>query len=544
MMRRIRKSELLESEVLESATIYNFYGLRNVITTIVWIIMIVSGLCCLFIVIPQYDTIWNDIRVGFSFPIFFSLILINVGWEKSSKIHQLIVAFHLLVTCIGGFFSPWTPVGSIIFLLGLATLGIVLQTFTSIPPLKVEVWPSIVYSKSDLELFNKSSNVKPSIFNRTSQMGTRCRHSCTCRCWGKYLSFPYMFFIGWQLFNLPMYAGLMKLPATNATNTTTLMSAEGEGGSTFGMELAPMATYMWGQRSLKIFVDPYLFLGPHSIMGTSLLSIWVSILRGWTTKETGGKYFFTILIPFCLHIIPVCKGIPNRTRNGAPINELSIALCLLGSVIGLIVSHNEKFPDVLKVSSSRGRTLINVAYGLCLIPLIGAPFASYFYVFQFIVLRARTGVWVGPKSTVGTPGNIGVDLPSPWSGRGPYAIGAPAGVAFVICFTMLVGMLTLIWWARKRGDLNFKQKYGDDDDDDDDEEKNEKNKEEKSEVRSEEAGGATGVETTTVVDNSKKKARRLSSREVIEEYCAMHSNPMGQSPGAFDSTQLSEIELR
>ena len=84
---------------------------------------------------------------------------------------------------------------------------------------------------------------------------------CSCRCYGRFASYLYIFFVGWQFMNLPMYAGLMVLPATNVTNATT-------DGNSFGMELAPMANFLWGQRGLKIFVDPYLFLGPHSIMGT------------------------------------------------------------------------------------------------------------------------------------------------------------------------------------------------------------------------------------------------------------------------------------
>ena len=48
-------------------------------------------------------------------------------------------------------------------------------------------------------------------------------------------------------------------------------------------------------------------------------------------------------------------------------------MCLIGAVIGLFVSHNSKLPTSMHVTTVRGRQIINFAYGICLIPLIGAP---------------------------------------------------------------------------------------------------------------------------------------------------------------------------
>ena len=187
-----------------------------------------------------------------------------------------------------------------------------------------------------------------------------------------------------------------------------------------------------------------------SCTGTALLSIWIAVCRGWMTKEIAGKYFFPILFPFCFHILPVSKGIPNRTRNGLPINEISCVMCLMGAVLGLYVSHNSKLPQTLQVSTVRGRHVINVAYGMCLVPLIGAPAASLFYTVTFVRARASLGYWLGPEG----------ELPSSWSGKGPYAIGAPPAVAFILCVAMLVGFFSLLYWSWARGDWNMDFDYG------------------------------------------------------------------------------------
>ena len=102
------------------------------------------------------------------------------------------------------------------------------------------------------------------------------------------------------------------------------------------------------------------------------------------------------------------------------------------------------------MSAVRGRHLINVAYGLCLVPLIGAPAASLFYTVTFVRARASLGYWVGPEG----------DMPSYWSGKGPYAIGAPPAVAFILCLAMLAGFLSLLYWSWARGDWNMDFDYG------------------------------------------------------------------------------------
>ena len=63
----------------------------------------------------------------------------------------------------------------------------------------------------------------------------------------------------------------------------------------------------------------------------------------------------------------------------------------------------------MHVTTVRGRQIINFAYGICLIPLIGAPAASMFYTVTFVRARASLGYWIGPEG----------ELPSIWSGDGP-----------------------------------------------------------------------------------------------------------------------------
>ena len=420
-----RTNQIISSTATATNQLNNLFGWRCFITKIIWCLMIFSGLACLWLVIPD-QSLWTILIIwGMSLPLFLIATLTNVRWEHSTMKQKSYLIFHLLMIFIGGSLSTtFVLPASTIFLLFASTIGYVVSMTTSMPALQIEIWPTT----ADDAVTSPGSSTKLSC--------------CNCRCCGRSLSCVYIFFVCWQLMNLPMYAGLMVLPATSVTNATL-------GGNTFGMELAPMANYLWGQRGLKIFVDPYLFLGPHSIMGTALLSIWIAVLRGWMSKETAGKYFFPILFPFCFHILPVSKGIPNRTRNGLPINELSCVMCLIGAVIGLFVSHNSKLPTSMHVTTVRGRQIINFAYGICLIPLIGAPAASMFYTVTFVRARASLGYWIGPEG----------ELPSIWSGDGPYALGTSPVVAFIICFFMLVGFVSLLYWSWKRGDWNMNRNY-------------------------------------------------------------------------------------
>jgi len=234
----------------------NLFGWRPFITSICYYHMIFSGMGCLWLVIPDKN-MWAILFAwGISVPLFLMATLTNVRWETSTRNQTRYLMFHLVVLSIGGSLSTtFVLPASIVFLLGASTIGYVVSWTTSMPPIQIEIWPAIVTAAVTDK---KDPAVKQSC--------------CSCRCYGRVVSYVYMFFVGWQFMNLPMYAGLMVLPATNVTNATS-------NGNSFGMELAPMANFLWGQRGLKIFVDPYLFLGPHSIMGTCfMIFCWMCIL--------------------------------------------------------------------------------------------------------------------------------------------------------------------------------------------------------------------------------------------------------------------------
>jgi len=79
-----------------------------------------------------------------------------------------------------------------------------------------------------------------------------------------------------------------------------------------------------GARSLQSFAAPELFLGPHTSMGCLLLCMFgVGLMKSlfggphrhpWSLPSTFqlSYPFFTLFFLFCLHIVPVTEGVPNK----------------------------------------------------------------------------------------------------------------------------------------------------------------------------------------------------------------------------------------
>ena len=116
----------------------------------------------------------------------------------------------------------------------------------------------------------------------------------------------------YNLSKIPWYLGCLKTPS-------------------YGFE-ASVPFSPLGFRARKLISHPSLFLAPHALMGSCLLSLFgLYMLYGYS--KTLGKTFFGLAVVFVVHAYPERAGVPNR-YSGKPINQVASATVLIGCVLG------------------------------------------------------------------------------------------------------------------------------------------------------------------------------------------------------------------
>ena len=111
---------------------------------------------------------------------------------------------------------------------------------------------------------------------------------------------------------IPWYLGCVKTPS-------------------YGLE-ASIPFSLIGFRNRKLISHPTLFLAPHALMGSCLLSLFgIYMLKGYS--EWIGTAFFGLALVFVIHAFPERQGVPNR-YSGKPINQIASGTVLLGCVVG------------------------------------------------------------------------------------------------------------------------------------------------------------------------------------------------------------------
>jgi hypothetical protein len=166
--------------------------------------------------------------------------------------------------------------------------------------------------------------------------------------------------IWWIITNIakvPFYL-LEHQPATNVSYPS--------GDPPFGMESTIVLRWA-GYRSKKIAADPLLFLAPHTVMGCTMLGMWVLVLAGNVDLKRLSPALFAVAAVFAAHIIPVRNGVPNRELD-LPINELLCAIiftaCAVGSYALYYFRHNSSFSRKMLKGSWAG-----IVFSLALAPL-------------------------------------------------------------------------------------------------------------------------------------------------------------------------------
>ena len=166
--------------------------------------------------------------------------------------------------------------------------------------------------------------------------------------------------IWWIITNIakvPFYL-LEHQPATNVSYPS--------GDPPFGMESTIVLRWA-GYRSKKIAADPLLFLAPHTVMGCTMLGMWVLVLAGKVDLKRLSPALFAVAAVFAAHIIPVRNGVPNRELD-LPINELLCAIiftaCAVGSYALYYFRHNSSFSRKMLKGSWAG-----IVFSLALAPL-------------------------------------------------------------------------------------------------------------------------------------------------------------------------------
>lgn len=116
----------------------------------------------------------------------------------------------------------------------------------------------------------------------------------------------------YNLSKIPWYLGCLKTPS-------------------YGFE-ASVPFSLMGFRARKLISHPTLFLAPHALMGSCLLSLFgMFMLNGYS--ETIGTAFFGLAVAFVIHAYPERAGVPNR-YSGKPINQVASTTVLIGCVLG------------------------------------------------------------------------------------------------------------------------------------------------------------------------------------------------------------------
>jgi len=172
-----------------------------------------------------------------------------------------------------------------------------------------------------------------------------------------------------------------------ATNTTA-------GTPTYGMETSPNLYVLMGYRGAKLYSDPVLFLGPHTLLGCTILSVWVSILVGMWTQKEATKTMILLSVLLAAHVFPVADGIP-----GLSINWMACSATIIGAFLAAIAIWKD---DEL---------LLDWGWGIMLTMIMGAPALEFLSIFANTwSMIAADGVWPdhGPN-------------PDPKSGHGDYA---------------------------------------------------------------------------------------------------------------------------
>ena len=126
----------------------------------------------------------------------------------------------------------------------------------------------------------------------------------------------------------------------------------------YGLEISIPFHALIGYRGLKLCSHPVLFLAPHTILGSSLLTIYGLHLRG---VENLIGIFFALVYLFAVHVVPERAGVPNRIMYGIPVNEFCI-LILLSSIV--VASKH------VEIAMKMVMTPLLAAAGMELIPVV------------------------------------------------------------------------------------------------------------------------------------------------------------------------------
>lgn len=159
----------------------------------------------------------------------------------------------------------------------------------------------------------------------------------------------------YNLSKLPWYLGLVGVP-------------------NYGLEASMPFHPLIGYRGSKLQSHPVLFLAPHVVMGSSLLTLFGLYLRGDVDVDTS-SIFLPLSLIFAVHVIPERSGIPNRSK-GLPLNEVCVAMILSAAPAALFFSNALLSKDT--------------AMKICVVPCIGAAVMELLPVIACAVKKIKT----------------------------------------------------------------------------------------------------------------------------------------------------------
>ncbi len=155
----------------------------------------------------------------------------------------------------------------------------------------------------------------------------------------------------------------------------------------YGLETS-MPFHRMGYRGPKLTSHPTLFLAPHALMGAALLTLFGVYLVMEDTVPQFMHLYVAVSIVFGLHAIPERQGIPNRTKEGKPLNEVALTLLFSGTLLIFL-----GFPSV-------GMTI-------SVLPLLGAAGMELSKPLKWCILRllGREGPSISPDGDQPLPRN-------------------------------------------------------------------------------------------------------------------------------------------
>jgi len=181
-------------------------------------------------------------------------------------------------------------------------------------------------------LVDLNLEIKPTLFDRSDDEYLHlhdeesiqcCWHCCYTDGFKSFSGFVLIFLVVYNMSKVPFYT--FDLPATNTTS----------GNPTYGMESSPSLAWM-GVRGAKIKSDPVLFLLPHTLLGSFLLSIATAVVWGKTSIKAASRFFFPLSALFALHVIPVADGLPS-----VAVNVLGVVGVLSGAFLGTVANKED-----------------------------------------------------------------------------------------------------------------------------------------------------------------------------------------------------------